>query len=287
MIVIGAGTGGTISGLAKRLKQRYPGLVVIGVDPLGSILSNPKTPHLQPYQVEGIGYDFIPDVLDRSLIDSWIDSNDRDSFRMARRLIKKEGLLCGGSSGSVAWAAIQAIKSYNYASDPTKRVLILLPDSVRNYMSKFLDPEWMFLNAFMSPEEFLSEQGYTEYADGKESITCSPVTTFKLTDSIESILQQKDTSCAFPVIDPSTNEIIGNFDFTKLIQSILREGKAAALSFNIHRFLNKNFLRYNVEDHIEKVLAAASCNFPVYLVDCSGVAVLSSENLVQRIICTF
>lgn len=90
------------------------------------------------FQVEGIGYDFIPTVLDRSaqLVDKWYKTVDTESFVMSRRLIKEEGLLCGGSSGSAMSAAIRAIKDFNLG--PEHRVVVMLPDSVRNYMTKFL-----------------------------------------------------------------------------------------------------------------------------------------------------
>ena len=141
-VVLTAGTGGTITGIARKVKEAIPNAKIIGVDPVGSILAGPG--EIASYKVEGIGYDFIPDVLDRELVDEWIKSEDGPSFRMARRLIRKEGLLVGGSSGSAAWAAVEVAKKYG----PDKRVVTVLPDSVRNYMTKFLDDQWMRENGF-------------------------------------------------------------------------------------------------------------------------------------------
>jgi cystathionine beta-synthase/cysteine synthase A len=143
MIVAGVGTGGTITGIAKRMKEHNPNVQIIGVDPHGSILGGGD--EIYPYQVEGIGYDFFPDVLDNNLIDKYIKSGDKDSFLMARRLIKEEGLLCGGSSGTAVWAAIQAAK--NLSKD--QKCLVILPDSIRNYLTKFVDDEWMKAEGFM------------------------------------------------------------------------------------------------------------------------------------------
>ena len=140
MVVAGAGTGGTISGIAKRLKEYNPGIEIVGVDPEGSILGGGDI--VSSYHVEGIGYDFFPDVLDNNLIDRYIKSNDTDSLNMARRIIKEEGLLCGGSSGAAVWAALQAAKGLG----SKEACLIMLPDSIRNYLSKFADDDWMNKN---------------------------------------------------------------------------------------------------------------------------------------------
>jgi cysteine synthase len=146
LVVIGAGTGGTIAGAAKFLKEKNPRIKVIGVDPEGSVLGG-RT-EVFPYKVEGLGYDFVPAVLDYGDIDDWIYTNDRDGLRMARRLIREEGLLVGGSSGSCVWAMLQAVQS-----DPSiRRALTLLPDSIRNYMTKFVNDAWMREHGFLDAE---------------------------------------------------------------------------------------------------------------------------------------
>ncbi len=137
MIVVSVGTGGTVSGLAKRLKEHYPAIQVIGVDPMGSILGGGT--EVKPYLVEGIGYDFFPDVLNNQLIDAYIKTNDADAFQTARQLIRQEGLLVGGSSGAALWGALQAAKTLR----KDQKCLVILPDSIRNYMSKFASDTWM------------------------------------------------------------------------------------------------------------------------------------------------
>lgn len=142
MVVMGAGTGGTITGVARRLKEHNPAIQIIGADPIGSILGGGT--EVSSYAVEGIGYDFFPEVLDNSLVDYYVKTNDQDSFTIARRLIREEGLLVGGSCGSAVWAALQAAKSLK----ADQKCLVILPDSIRNYLSKFPDEKWMKANGF-------------------------------------------------------------------------------------------------------------------------------------------
>lgn len=142
MVVIGAGTSGTISGVGHKIKERCPDCVIVGVDPYGSILAEPEVLNesdVQVYEVEGIGYDFLPGTLDRTVVDKWVKSDDQNSLDIARRLIKDEGLLCGGSSGAAMWGAIQAAKSLKEG----QKCVVLLPDSIRNYMTKFISDQWM------------------------------------------------------------------------------------------------------------------------------------------------
>jgi len=137
MVVMGVGTGGTITGVAKRLKEEIPDIVIVGADPVGSILGGGT--EVEPYLVEGIGYDFFPDVLDNDLVDEYVKTEDEESFIMARRLIKEEGFLCGGSCGSAMVAALKSAKHL----DKDKRCLVVLPDGIRNYMTKFPNDQWM------------------------------------------------------------------------------------------------------------------------------------------------
>lgn len=146
VIIIGAGTGGTVTGIGKKIKEGAPNCKVVAVDPVGSILAIPDSlndhKRLEGYEVEGIGYDFIPTVLDRGLIDEWVKVGDVEGFDMARKMIQLEGLMVGGSSGYAMAGAHAYIKAHEEELKG-KRVVIVCPDSIRNYMSKFLDDAWM------------------------------------------------------------------------------------------------------------------------------------------------
>jgi len=151
MLVAGAGTGGTITGIGSKLKEKCPGVQIIGVDPKGSILAEPHNLNADVgdaggfYEVEGIGYDFVPSVLHRKVVDRWYKSVDKESFLMSRRLIRQEGLLCGGSCGSAMAAGIKAAKSLQAGQN----CVVVLPDSVRNYMTKYLSDNWMMERDFI------------------------------------------------------------------------------------------------------------------------------------------
>merc|ERR1719265_2072026 len=171
-IVMSAGTGGTLTGTAKKLKEAVPGVQVVAVDPYGSILAVPDSMNdgsartgqkrLTAYHVEGIGYDFIPTVLDSPVADHWVKSDDDESFAMARCIIRHEGLLIGGSCGATMAGAYRFIREHKIGAD--KRVVVLLADGARNYMSKFIDDDWMTANGFNVEDVNKAVNGKGEYA---------------------------------------------------------------------------------------------------------------------------
>ena len=134
--VCGVGTGGTITGCGRKFKEKVPGAVIVGVDPVGSILGGGELG--APYKVEGIGYDFFPDNLDRGIVDRWVKTTDKPSFDLALRLVREEGLFAGGSSGS----AMEGVYAVAKDCKPGSTIVVLLPDGIRNYMSKYLSAQW-------------------------------------------------------------------------------------------------------------------------------------------------
>ena len=139
--VAGVGTGGTITGVGKYLKEQNPAVRVVGADPEGSIYSG----EIAPYKVEGVGEDFWPGTFDRDVVDEFIQVTDRESFVAARKLARQEGILVGGSAGLALHAAIQVAVD----SKPDDVIVVLLPDTGRNYLSKFFSDEWMRQNGYL------------------------------------------------------------------------------------------------------------------------------------------
>lgn len=142
IFVAGVGTGGTVTGTGRYLKEQNPDIMIVGADPEGSILSGGD---LRPYKVEGIGEDFWPGTFEPTIIDRWVRVGDRDSFRAARRITREEGILVGGSGGTAMAAALQIAQEF----DEEKLIVVLLPDSGRSYLSKVYNDQWMQDNGFL------------------------------------------------------------------------------------------------------------------------------------------
>lgn len=225
MVVAGAGTGGTITGISKALKRHNSDIKIVAADPLGSILDPASDTSLSvPYKVEGIGYDFVPEVLERGVVDQWIKTEDRESFLLARRLISEEGLLVGGSSGSALAAALKVAKGLT--KDDV--VVVVCPDSVRSYLTKFIDDDWMKYNGFVDDATLAAQTQKKEQYKGAVigDLQLKPVVTVRgstTTKSVIDLLREKN----FDQVPVSTEsgKLVGMVTLGSLL-SYLSKGKA-------------------------------------------------------------
>ena len=207
--VAGIGTGGTISGTARYLKDQNPKIHVIGADPEGSIYSG-DTP--RSYAVEGIGMSYLPETVDLKVIDEMVRVSDRESFLMARRITREEGLLVGGSSGTAAVAAVKLAKTL----PKNAIVVVLFPDSGRGYMSKIFNDEWMIANGFLSEGKRKATVG--DVLRGKTPLP--PMITVKPDDTVKTALDllRKYEISQLPVMNG--REIVGSVNDVGVMQAV-------------------------------------------------------------------
>ncbi|TKS66995.1 Cystathionine beta-synthase [Collichthys lucidus] len=243
MLVTGVGTGGTLTGVARKMKEKCPNIVA--VDPEGSVLTGSKEEsEKKSFEVEGIGYDFVPTVLDRSLVDMWYKSTDAETFTMARKLIREEGLLCGGSSGSAMAAAVKMAQHLKEG----QRCVVILADSVRNYMSKFLSDKWMYKKGFLSPEAPLDPKPWwcnmtVQCLHPPALLTVLPSVSCQ--KAVE-ILKEKAFDQA-PVVDES-GVILGMVTLGTILSSV-SAGKVKA-SDAVIKILRKTFTQVHLTDNL-------------------------------------
>uniref|UniRef100_A0A6I8NAT1 Cystathionine beta-synthase n=1 Tax=Ornithorhynchus anatinus TaxID=9258 RepID=A0A6I8NAT1_ORNAN len=250
MLVASAGTGGTITGIGRKLKEKCPGCKIIGVDPEGSLLAEPEDLNKTDktiYEVEGIGYDFIPTVLDRAMVDKWYKCNDEESFAFARMLISQEGLLCGGSSGSTMSVAVKAAQELKEG----QRCVVILPDSVRNYMSKFLSDKWMLQKGFLKEEDIMINKPWWWHVKVQELSLSAPLTVLPAVTcerTIE-ILREKGFD-QVPVVDES-GVILGMVTLANMLSSLLA-GKVRP-SDQVRKVIYKQFQKIRLTDTLGKL----------------------------------
>ena len=220
VLVAGVGTGGTITGTARYLSERKPGLMVVGADPEGSLFSGDQP---RPYLVEGIGEDFWPATLDPSLVDRWVKVSDADSFRTARAITRQEGILGGGSCGTAVFAALEVAREL----DESTLIVVILPDTGRNYLSKLYSDSWLLQYGMLERPEVARVEEVVSAKHGE----IPPLVTVNAHDKVRQaidVLQEYGISQAPVVREPSMDvtQFVGSIQERALLDRIFRDPDA-------------------------------------------------------------
>jgi cystathionine beta-synthase len=219
--VCGVGTGGTISGAGRYLKARNPDVLVVGADPEGSLYSGDEP---RPYLVEGIGEDFLPTTFDPSVVDRYVRVSDRDSFLTARAVTRQEGILVGGSSGTAVFAALQVARELD---DPDAVVVVLLPDSGRQYLSKLYSDTWMLQHGMLERPEIVRVEEVLSAKSGEIPALVTVLAHDKVRQAVET-LQEHGISQA-PVVREESNDVsqfVGSIRDRELLERVFRDPDA-------------------------------------------------------------
>jgi cystathionine beta-synthase len=222
VLVSGIGTGGTITGTGRYLKERKPDLMIVGADPEGSLFSAPDEP-ARPYLVEGIGEDFWPETFDPKIVDRYVRVSDRDSLLVARRITREEGILVGGSSGTALYAALQVAREL----DRDATMVVIFPDTGRNYLSKLYSETWMRQYGFVERPAVV----IVEEVLGAKPGELPPVVAIGAHEKVRhavDTLQQYGISQA-PVIREPSDEVtalVGSIQERDLLDRIFRDPDA-------------------------------------------------------------
>jgi cystathionine beta-synthase len=219
--VCGVGTGGTISGAGRYLKARNPDVLVVGADPEGSLYSGDEP---RPYLVEGIGEDFLPTTFDPSVVDRYVRVSDRDSFLTARAVTRQEGILVGGSSGTAVFAALQVARELD---DPDAVVVVLLPDSGRQYLSKLYSDTWMLQHGMLERPEVVRVEEVLSAKSGEIPALVTVLAHDKVRQAVET-LQEHGISQAPVVRETSTDvsQFVGSIRDRELLERVFRDPDA-------------------------------------------------------------
>ena len=257
VLLAGMGTGGTITGSGRYLKEQNPNIRLVGVDILGSLLYDtwrlghvPKEPFLKTYKVEGIGEDFVPGTLDLSLLDEVVQVDDRESFLMTRRLVREEGIFCGGSSGSAVAGLLKS--QIVRALKPGRIAVVLLPDSGNRYLSKVFDDNWMRENGFL--ELGWSEKTVADMLDRRQRIGLITAHPDDRMTAVVALMREYDVS-QVPVVD-AEGRLVGIVTEVDLLEHLLHAGHEHDPAETIASIVNPDFITVTANASVESILTA-------------------------------
>jgi cystathionine beta-synthase len=281
--VVTVGTGGTVSGAGRYLKERNPEILIVGADPEGSVYTAVDDGDVHPYLVEGIGKDTWPKTMARDVVDEWVRVSDRDSFLTARRLAREEGILAGGSGGTAVWAMLEVAKRLGSG----KRLLTMIPDSGRNYLSKFYDDNWLLDHGFLerrapvpTVEQVLSSKR-TEEPDIPALVTIG--SRQKVGEAID--LMQRYSISQLPVIRDgevgSLADVIGSLHDRDLLDRVFKN--ADSLHEDVAAAMQPPLAAIDATDPLDEVFATLSGRTNAVVVAREGrpVGVLTRTDLLE------
>src|SRR5215210_6259452 len=282
-LVISVGTGGTISGVGRYFKEHAPHVLIVGADPEGSVYTARVEGDVHPYLVEGIGKDSWPKTMDADVVDEWIRVSDRDSFLVARRLAREEGLLVGGSGGTTVWAALEVARKLG----PGKTILSMLPDSGRSYLSKFYDDNWMLEHGFVERRaplptvQHLLRSKKVEEAKVPDLVTISSHQ--KVGEAID--VMQRYSISQLPVVrdgrSDSLADLIGSLQDRALLDRVFKNPDA--LHEDVASAMQPPLAAVDVKQAVDEVFAALTgrTNAVVVARDGKPVGVLTRSDLLE------
>lgn len=237
-LIVGMGTGGTISGCGRYLKEQNPNVQIVGVDPIGSILyelhRSGRYTKAESYKVEGIGEDFLPSTTDLSVVDTIVQVNDRESLLMTRRLVREEGMFVGGSCGSAVVGAIKYAREHKLGPDDV--VVVILPDSGSRYLSKVFDDDWMRENGFLATTWVEHLASDINLAKGMSDIV-AVAPDARMVEVIR-LLKQHDIS-QLPVLDVD-NQLVGLVTEIDLLNHMLMTDHEHTADETIESLIDRN-----------------------------------------------
>ncbi len=277
-VVISVGTGGTITGVGKFLKEKNPDIKIIGIDPKGSILreyfyTKKYSPILKTYKVEGIGQDWLPGTLNFEVIDDMVEVTDKESFLMARRLTREEGIFIGGSAGT---AMAGALKFAERMKDNDVMV-VLLPDTGERYLSKVYNDDWMRENGFLLPEKLT-----VRFVLQGKAKTLPPLISADPTMTVRKaldLIKEHDVS-QLPIID-SKGRAVGSVEDGDLMSAVLEN--SAVLDTPVSQMMEKTFPVIGADAPLEHAVDLLTKKHPAVLVedDHKTVGILTRYDVIE------